>query len=295
MLLITKYNLYCSRFCFENFFKIEIKLLNHLLLKILLFIFNLTRHKQFKTIPKQSGHHKKKVANNNSLAFINARLPPNWKCKKNQKGTIYYYNEKTKKSQWNFPLARSKLSSNKLISKQNSGEPKSKEIIIKNTPSVEETETKSSISPSASQSKSYIEDPIGSSTSLALQTPKSPPQSESSSSSSSHHDVTNSSTSEIFKIYKDQFRDKLSRLVIKLLQPYLRRDCKNGHITNNNDFKHLARKFTHTILEKEISRTTKLEELDLDKRIKSKAHEFVSKYMLKFEGPYSRSMDTGDK
>ena len=223
--------------------------------------------------------------------MINARLPPNWKCKKNQKGSIYYYNEKTKKSQWNFPKSKqqppskSKLNEKPELSKSN--EMSKKAELVNNSNSGGGSETASS----------YNEEPtsIGHSTALAIPTPKSPPQSESSSSSSSHHDVTNSSTSEIFKIYKDQFRNKLSRLVVKLLQPYLRRDCKTGHITNSSDFKHLARRFTHTILEKEISRTTKLEELDLDKRIKIKAQEFVSKYMVKFEGDYSRNLDIDDK
>lgn len=45
-------------------------------------------------------------------------------------------------------------------------------------------------------------------------------------------------------------------------------DCRIGRIGNVDDFKHLARKFTHTILDKELTRTSKLDELDFEKRIK---------------------------
>jgi hypothetical protein len=44
-------------------------------------------------------------------------------------------------------------------------------------------------------------------------------------------------------------------------------------------------------MEKELSRTTKFEELDLNKRVKIKSQEFVENYMARFNGDYSRKMD----
>ena len=75
-------------------------------------------------------------------------------------------------------------------------------------------------------------------------------------SNSGHIDELSSTTANIelgtksdtFKVSRDLFRDKLSKLVIQLLQPYLNNPTKIGHIRTTEDFKHLARKFTHTIL-----------------------------------------------
>ena len=121
-------------------------------------------------------------------------------------------------------------------------------------------------------------------------------------SSSGHIDELSSTTanfelgtkSDTFKVSRDLFRDKLSKLVIQLLQPYLNNPAKVGYIRNTEDFKHLARKFTHTILEKEISRATKLEELELSKRVKIKTEEYIRNYMnnIKFKIGYSRKVDT---
>ena len=92
--------------------------------------------------------------------------------------------------------------------------------------------------------------------------------------------------------HKDQFRDKISKLVVNLLKPYLSEKCLVGHIKNNEDFKYLARKFTHTIIEKEMERATSLKELDLDNRVKIKSHEYVVNYMAKFNiSGYFRKQD----
>ena len=44
-------------------------------------------------------------------------------------------------------------------------------------------------------------------------------------------------------------------------------------------------------MEKELSRVTKLEELDLNKRVKTKTQEYVSQYMNKFKSGYCRNND----
>lgn len=110
-------------------------------------------------------------------------------------------------------------------------------------------------------------------------------------------DMESSTTTTIVgKKLRESLREQLSKLVIKLLQPYMKDDCKFGHVTNNDDFKHLARKFTHSILEKELGRMTaaESEEVELTKRVKIKAHEYINKYMFKFKGDYTRKTDIDD-
>ena len=44
------------------------------------------------------------------------------------------------------------------------------------------------------------------------------------------------------KKIQEQFRNKVSPFIVKCLNPFLRNDCTSGRITNNDDFKYLARK-----------------------------------------------------
>lgn len=123
-----------------------------------------------------------------------------------------------------------------------------------------------------------------------------PPVSESVSSSAlSDSDKTTvtaaDTSSETYKKRRDLLREKLSKLIISLLQPYLKDDCKVGHIANSDDFKHLARKFTHAILDKELERDTKPEDVEKNKRIRVKTELYITKYMVKFNGDYSRKKD----
>lgn len=206
-----------------------------------------------------------------SLSSIAAKLPPGWKCKRNKKGMIYYYNIKTKKTQWNFPK----------ISKTVTNKPKTN--LIEDKPNQENNlnENKEDKSGSVKLSPAI--------TSTTTEKNDNDLTKSNNSEASTSGLVTASNNS--FKAYRDQFREKLSKLIIKILQPFLNKDCKYGYIKNNEDFKHLARKFTHTIMEKEISRATNLEELDLDKRIKLKAKDYICKYMQKFRDGYSRNFD----
>lgn len=207
-----------------------------------------------------------------SLSSISAKLPPNWKCKRNEKGFIYYYNLKTKKTQWHFPKIVKPINHKSLpVELGEAVEKSEKEVVKEDVPSQEA----SKISPAVTSTTTEAESVKTSATTEA----------------NSSGSVSNSSSSELFKVCKEKFREKLSCLVVKLLQPYLRKDCKYGRIEDTADFKHLARKFTHTIMEKEMSRATKLEELDLDKRIKVKTQDYVTRYMQKFHGIYSRNLD----
>ncbi|CAF0709874.1 unnamed protein product [Brachionus calyciflorus] len=229
--------------------------------------------------PKKNTPEKKvplSASKHRSLAAIAAKLPPGWKCKRNNKGFVYYYNLKTKKTQWNFPkITKSTTTSKPKLTAEN------------NTKQEENIELKSA-SDSKVTEPDKISPTITSTTSEKIDNDLT--KSNGSEAASASGSVSTSSNT--FKMYRDQFREKLSKLIIKLLEPFLKKDCKYGHIRNNDDFKHLARKFTHTIMEKEISRTTNLEGLDLDKRIKLKAQDYVWKYMQRFRDGYLRSMDT---
>lgn len=226
-------------------------------------------------INKKTQQNSKKISLSSSklksLSSIAAKLPPGWKCKRNKKGMIYYYHIKTKKTQWNFPKV-SKTMFNK--SKVNVDEEKTK--LNKNNKLIENKPNQDKLSPAITSTTST--EKLDNDFTKSI-------NSEASTSGL----VTASNNS--FKAYRDQFREKLSKLIVKILQPFLNKDCKYGYIKTNEDFKHLARKFTHTIMEKEISRATNLEELDLDKRIKLKAKDYICKYMQKFKDGYSKSLD----
>ena len=170
------------------------------------------------------------LSNNISSNSTN-ELPPNWITKKNHKGITYYFNIKTKQSQWHLPGSYSSTSSD--------------------------------------DHKNIIPQP----------------------SSPSPVTTTNDDAN---KKFKEQFREKLSKLVIKLLQPYLRPECKKGHIEKTDDFKYLARKFTHCIMEKEMTRVKNIQELEMNGKVKAKAEEYIKKYMYRFEGHYSRKNDDLD-
>ena len=150
-------------------------------------------------------------------------LPPNWKCKKNKDGRIYYYNIKTNKTQWNFPSSTNEMS--------------------------KEYETNRDNSPNA----------------------------------------ISSTTNNDLKAYKEKFREGLSKFIVKLLEPYLK--SERGRIQNVDDFKHLARKFTHVIMEKELSRTGRIEELEMNKRVRAKTQEYVSRFMSGFPDGYCRKAE----
>ena len=232
----------------------------------------------------------KEKSQNAQLEVLAAKLPPDWKCKANKSGRIYFYNIKTQVTQWEFPKLKSstikpptpavkKESDVENVAASNSEEfstitSTTSEMVLLNKVSSNELNATQDLETKTSN--------------MSILPSVEGPSSIKASASNESNILTSSSADTSFKIFKDQFRDKLSKLVIGLLQPYLKKDCKIGHIGSTDDFKHLARKFTHAIMEKEMSRATKLEELDLNKRIRIKTEEYVSKYMAKFTAGYVR-------
>lgn len=73
-----------------------------------------------------------------------------------------------------------------------------------------------------------------------------------------------------------------------LLNPYRKADCKCGRITSTDDFKYLARKLTHGIVDKELHRKSEVE-LEMTDSVRFKTQEFVRNYMKKFGKEYGRT------
>ncbi|XP_051166844.1 histone-lysine N-methyltransferase SETD2 isoform X2 [Leptopilina boulardi] len=90
---------------------------------------------------------------------------------------------------------------------------------------------------------------------------------------------------------KDAFRINMANVMVHFLNPYRKNDCKQGRITNTEDFKHLARKLTHFVLAKELKHCKSVDELQCNDNVKHKAKDFVRKYMSKFGAVYQKSTD----
>ncbi|XP_018317828.1 probable histone-lysine N-methyltransferase CG1716 isoform X4 [Mycetomoellerius zeteki] len=90
---------------------------------------------------------------------------------------------------------------------------------------------------------------------------------------------------------KDTFRINMANVMVHFLNPYRKNDCKQGRITNTEDFKHLARKLTHFVLAKELKHCKSVDELQCNENVKHKARDFVRKYMSKFGTVYQKGTD----
>jgi len=98
--------------------------------------------------------------------------------------------------------------------------------------------------------------------------------------------AADTSSEELTKKIKEGFRAKISKSIITYLNPYHKIDCQQGRITSSEDFKHLARKITHAILDKELKHCRHLDDLEVNENVKGKARDFVVKYMSKFGAIY---------
>ncbi|KNC87002.1 hypothetical protein SARC_00855 [Sphaeroforma arctica JP610] len=88
---------------------------------------------------------------------------------------------------------------------------------------------------------------------------------------------------------KRNFRAMVSKSVIKVLGKYNKPGCKFGRITNKDDFKHLARKITHMIVE----RHTKKNDFSATEAVHEKLEKYIHKSMKKQGSVYTRkTMDS---
>ncbi|KAI4464171.1 histone-lysine n-methyltransferase setd2 [Holotrichia oblita] len=100
--------------------------------------------------------------------------------------------------------------------------------------------------------------------------------------------------SEAAKKIKESFRSSMAVVMVSILNTYRKPDCKEGRITNTEDFKHLARKLTHFVMLKELKHCQNIEDLTCTESVKSKAKEFVRKYMSKFGEIYQKPKDEAE-
>jgi hypothetical protein len=97
---------------------------------------------------------------------------------------------------------------------------------------------------------------------------------------------------------KQRFQKQVSTAVVKVLGRYSKKECTTGRITNQADFKHLARKFTHVITEKETK--AKADEtgqapIAFDDEVKHKVKNYVKGQMQKVGAVYVRKADGTSK
>ncbi|XP_037914848.1 probable histone-lysine N-methyltransferase CG1716 [Hermetia illucens] len=88
---------------------------------------------------------------------------------------------------------------------------------------------------------------------------------------------------------REKFRSDIAGIIVHHLTPYRRDSCHIGRITNNDDFKHLARKLTHFVLIKELKHCDSTgQTLVVTESVKNKSREFIKKYMAKYGEVYVR-------
>ena len=128
-------------------------------------------------------------------------------------------------------------------------------------------------------------------------------------------------SSDVEKKHKEKFVKEMSKVVVKILDPYRKKGVK-GHIRKNDDFKYLAKKvlsndclitykelalspitltnviylfqLTFNIMHKELKVCKNIEELKANEKVKKKASDYVSKYMKKYDREYKRSPNQAD-
>ncbi|KAM9783170.1 histone-lysine N-methyltransferase SETD2 [Neosynchiropus ocellatus] len=99
-------------------------------------------------------------------------------------------------------------------------------------------------------------------------------------------------SSELAKKSKETFRKEMSQFIVQCLNPYRKPDCKLGRISNTEDFKHLARKLTHGVMNKELKACNNPEDLECNENVKHKTKEYIKKYMQRFGTVYKPKDDT---
>uniref|UniRef100_A0A672JB44 [histone H3]-lysine(36) N-trimethyltransferase n=1 Tax=Salarias fasciatus TaxID=181472 RepID=A0A672JB44_SALFA len=99
-------------------------------------------------------------------------------------------------------------------------------------------------------------------------------------------------SSELAKKSKETFRKEMSQFIVTCLNPYRKPDCKSGRISNTEDFKHLARKLTHGVMNKELKACKNPEDLECNENVKHKTKEYIKKYMQRFGSVYRPKEDT---
>nr|XP_059883691.1 LOW QUALITY PROTEIN: histone-lysine N-methyltransferase SETD2-like [Delphinus delphis] len=99
-------------------------------------------------------------------------------------------------------------------------------------------------------------------------------------------------SSELAEKSKQVFRKEMSQFIVQCLNPYWKPDCKVGRITTTEDFKHLARKLTHGVTNKELKYCKNPKDLECNEDVRHKTKEYIKKYMQRFGAVYKPKRDT---
>lgn len=93
----------------------------------------------------------------------------------------------------------------------------------------------------------------------------------------------------LLKKRKVQFQNDVCQYIRQVLDVYRTPQCNQGRIEDKEDFKFLARKFTHSAVELEVERhKNNPEALKFSSRHKPKIKDYIRKYMSRFGKVYKR-------
>jgi len=83
------------------------------------------------------------------------------------------------------------------------------------------------------------------------------------------------------------FYHNMATVIVKILDSYVKKSCKQGRIRTDADFKYLAKKLNSNILYKELQ-AKRIHELRITEHMKQKVKQYVITYMLKFGKVYRK-------
>ncbi|XP_067887618.1 histone-lysine N-methyltransferase SETD2 isoform X2 [Heterodontus francisci] len=189
-------------------------------------------------------------------------LPSNWKTARDPEGKIYYYHVITRQTQWDPPLWDGGSDDMSV------GHEAEMDL---GTPTYDENPAKGPM-----LTELHGQDGSGDVT----------PNSYSQSSKKKPKTAEADTSSELAKRSKEMFRKEISQFIVLCLNPYRKPDCKLGRIVATEDFKHLARKLTHGVMNKELKQCKNPEDLECNENVKHKTKEYIKKYMQKFGAIY---------
>ncbi|XP_051878935.1 histone-lysine N-methyltransferase SETD2 isoform X2 [Pristis pectinata] len=189
-------------------------------------------------------------------------LPTNWKTARDPEGKIYYYHVITRQTQWDPPLWDGGSDDMSV------GHEAEMDL---GTPTYDEHPAKDPM-----LTDRHGPDGSGDGT----------PNSYSQSSKKKPKTAEADTSSELAKRSKEMFRKEISQFIVLCLNPYRKPDCKLGRIVATEDFKHLARKLTHGVMNKELKQCKNPEDLECNENVKHKTKEYIKKYMQKFGAVY---------
>ncbi|XP_078396984.1 histone-lysine N-methyltransferase SETD2 [Cetorhinus maximus] len=189
-------------------------------------------------------------------------LPSNWKTARDPEGKIYYYHVITRQTQWDPPLWDGGSDDMSV------GHEAEMDL---GTPTYDENPAKDPV-----LTELHGQDGSGDGT----------PNSYSQSAKKKPKTAEADTSTELAKRSKEMFRKEISQFIVLCLNPYRKPDCKLGRIVATEDFKHLARKLTHGVMNKELKQCKNPEDLECNENVKHKTKEYIKKYMQKFGAIY---------